>query len=600
MGQDTFYELTKRSIPVTKNTGTGLSCRDSVITVRTDKGMNFLDFSYDLHCHYKDLDLYEFSIPSPKNSPAMSLCKSKFLNNEMNNYDYTEMLVDSSFWPHNNTLTEEMTHIIKSAWSPPNFIENKSVLSILNNIGGVEMFVQQQYQFKTVLDLSTYCKESLDHNPSPKTFEELKTSVYLVETCSICWAPKLNTDRSCYFVTAQKDGCILFWQIFNTEPPILKEKVKTCLSVIKNMLWIPRTETTFWLICANILGQVNVFVMQTVNGDISFLHPHLLWEYKDRMVASHLQYINHKDGLILFYGKHRHLIVQLVDANFRVITEHMENVNDYRITNIKRAIDGYYLSTVNVKIYKLDISLLGQTLNVELSPVDLKESYSTYELYSLCFSETGTLCMLGMVDRRHLCRKEPLKVEVIFLSTDAKLNSIMTLLLNNPTEQLTHYWDCIEALRYNIIKTKSMPELDYDSLYRQGSNEIYKLKIYLIVLIFFLNMQKMALISSDFTLPELSVDKVKEKILFLHAQSNIGSLYKKYQKSGELTKLEKESLFGSISYLEYCAKNYKSEVVVDQNILKFGKENNFEYPCQSCDSTISEGERPPLELKLGQ
>lgn len=589
MGQDTFYELTRRSIPVTKNTGTSLSGRDSVVTVRTDKGMNFFDFSYNLHCLYRGLDLFEFSIPSPKNSPADSLCKSKFINNEMKNYDYTEMLVDSSFWPHNNALTEEMTHIIKSAWSPPNFIDNKSVLAVLNNIGGVEMLIQQQYQFKSVLDMSTYCKKSLEHNPSPKTFEELKTSVYTVEACCICWAPKLNSDRSCYFVTAQKDGCIVFWQIFETQPPILKARVKTCLSIIRNMLWIPRTDTTFWLVCANILGQVNVFVMQIINGDINLMHPHLLWEYKDRMVACHLQYINHKEGLILLYSKHRHMIVQVVDNNCRVVTEHMDNINDYRITNIKAGIDGYYLSTINVKIYKLEIGLLAQTLNVELSPVNLKDSYSTCELYSLCFSNTGTFLILGMMDRKHLCRKEPLKVDVIYLSTDSKLNSIMTLFINKPIEKLTNYWDCIEALRYNIFKTRSMPVLDYDALYRQGSNDICKLKIYMIMLTLYSNLRKLALIASDFTLPELSVEKVKEKILFLHAQSNIGSLYKKYEKSHELTNLEKESLFGSISYLEYCAKNYKSEVIVDQNILKFGKEKNFEYPCQSCDSNISEG-----------
>lgn len=585
MGRHTFYELTRRSIPLTKNDGMFLSWRDSVINVRTDKALHFFEFTYNLECLEKDIDLLEISIPCPRESPAEALCKSKFINSEMKNYDYTEMILDSSFWPHNKPLAQEMTNVSMSAWSPPYFIENKSLFAVLNNVGGVEIFMQQQHSWASILSLSSYILDSLEYNKAPKNFEELKTAVYIVASSSICWAPTLNSDQSCYFVTAQKNGMILIWKIFKSEA-VLKGKIQSNMSEIKHMLWIPRSEIRVWLICADVVGKISNFEIEIASDDINLLQSYVLWEHKDRMIASYLNHIIIDDNIVFFFSKHRHFVVQILDENCNISSQFTDNVNDYKITDITNSLDGYYLATINMKIYKLHISVSGDTIAVDLLPVQLKESYPTYELYGLCFSNTNTLCALGMIDRRLLCRKEVLKIDIVIVSTESKLEAIMPTFMNNPTEKLTDYWDCIEALRYKINKTKRMPgKVDFKSLFAEASNNIYKLKIYLILLIFFTNMRKLARMCSDVSLPELSLEKVKEKILLLHAQSTIEMLFKKYKEDGILSSSENESFCGCIKYLEYYSKKHKTDIVMDNETLGV-MTTNVKYQCQSCDDVV--------------
>ncbi|KAJ8711066.1 hypothetical protein PYW07_008308 [Mythimna separata] len=583
MGQETYFELTKRSIPIIKNVTAHLSWRNSIITVRTTKHVNFLEYSYNLECLERNLDFTESLILSPKDSPASDVCNANFLKSEMRNVDYTEMIVNSSFWPHNPALTQEMTSVLMCKWSPLNF---GCVLAVLNNIGGVEFFQQQQFNWKSILNLSPYVTKILKHNRTPVFFEDLKESVFILETSAICWAPEVNSDNSCFFATAQKNGSVLFWQIFsNMDAPKVRGRIAADMTEITEMKWIPKLENNFYLICADDLGQVHAFDMEIENENISLLRPHALWPHKDRMIAANLKYTVIDNNIVFLCSKHRHLLIQLINNNGKVLSQYLNNVNDYRITDIAYTTDGIYLSTVNVKIYKINIELKDGNLNVTLDQLELKDPYPTYDLYGLRFSTNNVMCALAMANRKVLCRKEAHKMEVIFISTESKLESIVPTLINNPSKRLTYFWDCIELLRFQLTKLKVIPKIEFDELYASASQDAYKLKIYFIVMTYFDGLKKVMRLTPEFTLPETSPDVVKEKLLYFHAKSLLNDLCEKCQKAGKLSELDMETLYGSKNYIKYYCKKYRTEIEFDKNVLSV-LENSCEYVCQCCDENI--------------
>ncbi|KAJ8712728.1 hypothetical protein PYW08_008032 [Mythimna loreyi] len=583
MVQETYFELTKRSIPIIKNETAHLSWRNSVITVRTNKHVNFLEYSYNLECLERNIDFTESLILSPKNSPASEVCNANFLKSEMRNVDYTEMIVNSSFWPHNPALTQEMTSVVMCKWSPLNF---GSVLAVLNNIGGVEFFAKQHFQWKSVLNLSPYITKILNHNKAPVSFEDLKESVFILETSAICWAAEANSDNSCYFATSQKNGSVLFLQIFsNMDEPKLCGCISADMTKIIEMKWIPKSENNFFLICSDTMGQICMFDMEIENDTISLLQPHILWPYKDRMIAGNLKYTFIDSKIIFLCSKHRHLLIQVINNNGKVLSQYLNNVNDHRITDIAYTKDGIYLSTVNVKIYKINIALTNDNLDVTLDQLDLKDPYTMYELYGFRFSTNNVVCALAMANRKVLCRKEAHKIEVIFISTDSKLESIVPTLINNPTKRLTYFWDCIELLRFQLTKLKVIPKLDYDELYASASQDAYQLKIYYILMTYVAGLKKVMRLSPSFTLPETSPAVIKERILYLHAKSLLNNLCQKCQNEGKLNDVDMESLYGSKNYIEYYCKKYKCETELDQNVLSV-LENSCEYVCQGCDEKL--------------
>ncbi|KAF9787665.1 hypothetical protein SFRURICE_017376 [Spodoptera frugiperda] len=585
MAEETYIELTKRCTPVTKNEIAHLSWRNSVLAVRKSKRLHFLEYAYNLECLDRNLDFAESALVSPTTSPATEVCKANFLKSEMRNADFTDMLLDSAFWPHNQALTQEMTSITMCKWSPQDFLKSNSVLAVLNNIGGVEFFIKDRIVWKSILNLSPYITKLLEHNKKPGYFEELKESVYILETSAICWAPELNSDDSCCFVTAQKNGILLFWQLFSSmNEPQLIAYVTTNMEDMSLIRWIPKSEDSFFIVGTNLSGQISAFDLKLDPDGIKLLKTCPLWPHKDRMTAVALKYLKMNDKIIFITSKHRHLLVQAIDNDGNILSQYLNNINDHRISDIVYSCDGIYVTAVNVAIYKVNVTLSDANLKVDLIPLVIKEPYPLYELYSLRFSPNNVMCALAMVERKVQARKEALKLEIIFIGKEMKPECMLDTLLSNPTKKLTHYWDCVELLRFQITKLKWMPKLDYNELYASGARDIYKLKIYLILLTYISGLRKVLRLV-DITLPETSTDVVREKILYLHANQLLDSLCTKCQNEGQLSDLDMESLYGTKKYLEYYSKKYKTEIQLDQNVLN-ALENSCEYVCQCCDEQI--------------
>ncbi|CAH4033768.1 unnamed protein product [Pieris brassicae] len=595
-----LHEITRRCINVSKHDDTIFKQHNCLLALRGDKQLHILEYSYNVLCLDKKLDFVESSIVCPRSSATSEFSK-EYARKGISNIELVEFVTNPYFWPYSNDLKQEMTNIIAFEWSPSDLIyNNQSVLAILNSVGNVEFFGPQQKVWCSIVEFSDIMKHyfiselQIDVGEKCKTIEKLKEVVYGIGTSAICWGPSINEDRSSIFVTAQRNSTIIFWSIKFTNTDLSVDvlgKIYADVEEIKTLAWIPYSENLFLLIYANVLGEVVGKVCRIEEGKILEQVTIVLWKCKDRMVPKNIQYIIDDNCLLIIYPKHRHLVVQMFDTDFKLLTEVVNVVNDEKISVLTKTSAGLYIGTINTKIYKLIYTLTRNALTIEFESIILKDSYVNHDLYGLAFSPNEIICHLVLANRRVNVRKEPLHMLVVSLSSEEQIENV---LLDNPSKKLTHMWDCIELLRYKTMKSKKLPSLDYVNLYNETNTDIYKLKVYLILVKLYNSLEEILKNQSKGLLPETSIEVVQDKLLAAHAKETIINKYEQH-KNPTLNGFEKEWLSGCCKYLEYYSKKYeipKNNIISNNTweslIALITKTELPKYNCLFCDDLIED------------
>lgn len=581
-----LQEITKINIPINKNEETSIVCQNSNIAVRSDRGIQILKLTHNMHCVDKNIEYWVSYIPTSKHSPATEFFSDNLFRKPIENLEYTEMILDSAFWPHNPQLLKEMTSTTMISWSPEGVIGNKEhVLAVLNNLGNIEFFGPHKDFYVSIFNLSKVIKVSISQETEmPKNLETLKTTVKAIQTISFCWGTKLY-NGSLHFVTAQRNGNILIWLI--QFKPEIKAELQGMIETdeeIHTIVWRQNCDDSFLLICSNVSGQINVYDCQKEHGLVT--NSTCLWTYKDRMVAKYLVHTVIDNKVVLAFSKHRHIVILLMDGNCNILSQVVKNINDNRITNIKEGKNCVYASTVNSQLFKVSLGIASNNhLNVHLAALELNQ-YKNCELYSFDKSTNEALWVLGLYNRQVSHRKDIEKLDII-LCHNTEQNEV-ELLLNNPTNKLTNIWDVLQILRCKVIKQRFIPEVNFVELYTTGDVNVYKQKLYLVLLTLDLNLKSLCTNIIKGSLPETSIEVVKEKILLSQAKSVINEFYNSYKRDNSmLDPLQLQWFIGAKNFIQYyCAKN-KREIseFVDTHIWNLTK---MEMPnkCQCCDEVF--------------
>lgn len=592
MEQETLHEVTSYFININKNEEGTSAWHNSTLAVRSEKGLHFYELAHNNNCLDKKINCLQTYLPAVKSKASSKLFTEKVINNLMRNMDYTEMIQDQALWPHNPQLVEEMTCVVSFEWSPVGLLPNhESVLAVLNNIGGVDLFINDNSKWKHMLEIAASFSETFRKSlKEPREFTELKEAAHILASTAMCWAPTLAGDKSCYIATAQKNDNIMIWLVLCTKTNVTAQfqgSIESGEGEIIAIKWIPLSENHFVLVCSNIFGQIILLDCQIQKGCVELGNSQTIWSDKDRMVSKQLQYITINNKIILICNKHRHLLILMIDEHYNVCGQYISNINDYRITCITNSQGDIYLTTVNCEIFKINISIIDNNLEVNLCPIECNNISTTCELYNISFSQNGVICTLITVDRKVNFRKESLKINVVFATTNKKLDSLVNILLQNPTRQLTNYWDVVELLRYRCMKQKEAPSIVYYDLYEEACRNIYMLKLYLIFITLYTNLKNLFKIDPIENIPEESLATIKEEILVIHAEVTFRKYNEKRLHEGSLDGIEKESFIGALNFLEYYCKKNNRDLT---DILSFEKSDLSdmlcEYTCQGCDEKI--------------
>ncbi|VVC96087.1 unnamed protein product [Leptidea sinapis] len=590
-----LFEITKRRINFSKHEETALTQYNSLIALCVDKQLLIIDFSYNLQCLEKYLDFVERTIPCPVNN-ASSKYVNNYVTNGVPNEELVNITTDQYMWPYSSHLLKETINIASFQFSPYSFVSNNSVLAVLNNVGHVEIYTLINKEWCSLINLSSHIKTYFNimhgYNKKPESMEELKDVVYRISTSSMCWSPYRNTDGSCYFVTAQNSGLLVMWHLKYDET-ISNFSVIDILNVdimqINCVNWIPSNEL-FLLVYASLSGELYGKLCK-INNKTLICTAHInLWTHKDRMSINSIVYTNIGNKLVIVFSKHRHVVAQLYDTQFKLLSQNIAIINDNHISCITKAKNGIYVATINVKIYKANFIITDDQISVTYEQIPTKDPYTNYNLHGLTFSNNNVICCMALIDRKVLYRKVQMKLELSFFCFEEDYNSdeLNKLLMNNSSKKLTHMWDCIEILRYKTLKRKRLPSIDFHMLYNEAETDIYKLKIYLILLTLYDSLESILNNNSKGLLPETSQEVVKEKILYQHASNYVNEIHEKYKKYNSITSFESECLSRCVKYMEFYNQKYKKDKsdVIDGDIIKLCSEYN--YICQFCDCAISE------------
>uniref|UniRef100_A0A1E1WIF9 Transcription factor IIIC 90kDa subunit N-terminal domain-containing protein n=1 Tax=Pectinophora gossypiella TaxID=13191 RepID=A0A1E1WIF9_PECGO len=588
-----LQEICRISIQITKLEEVYLTWHNSILSVRTDKGVQLFELKGHLQGFHKGIDYVSTLIPTTKSSPLTELVPPKLLKKGVRNIDLTEMLVDQSLWPHNQSLVHEMANVADFKWSPRGMLyNNECAVAILNNVGNIEIFGSGRCACDRMLNLSQVIKQHYISNnvigSNPIDFEELKKVANIVETSAFSWGPKV-VSHSCILTTAQRNGNILFWLLQHEETEMKARclgEIQTDFGEVITMVWIQKSDNNFVIIFSNSLGQI--FALDCILEDtVKVVNKSCIWSYKDKMVTKYICYNIVDNNIVLICNKHRHLLGLLIDKNFNVLSQCGKNINDYRITDLQTTKNSIYMTTVNCKIYTVDTIITGDNLNIEVTPLSTKESYPSYELYSAASSSNGIIFALGMISREIKHRKTPLNIDIIF-TADFEHTSEMNMLLENPTKKLTDYWDCIALLRHKMLKLKYTPPVNLQRLYQEGYNDIYKSKLYLIILSFYDVLGKQGKYIPNDIVPEASIEVVRDRIQMLHACQLVNELLQIFKKSEKmLDNIELESYIGAKKYIENYCVTYEKDVLefLSEKALNL-TDTELKYICQCCDEEI--------------
>lgn len=592
MNQNILFEIHRRSITINKIEESTISWQKNVLAVRHDKGIQMYEFSHNLECIDKNIDCSEIHVPTTKTSPAEKLFSGQVFDRYTPNMLYTDMLLEPAMWAHNPTMLDDLVNISHFSWSPVGFIQNnESALAILNNVGQVDIIAPKENRWVNVFNLSPYLSHSLKIQASMSP-QILKQEAFKVSICAMSWAPVLNPNRTCFFVTAQKDGSLYFWCIQNIDldvkASLIGETKCECFE-INSILWVPKTNTEFWLICPDVTGEIIGFECSFENNCIIHKNENNLWPHKDKMIAHNLNYFTIDNKYVLIYSKHRHLIVQVLDKSLRILVQYVKNVNDYRIKNITNTLDAFYISTSNCEIFKIDVYLMDTKLDVVITKQEVKEKDlgTSYEMLGAVFSPNKIICAMIMFNRQIWYRKLRNRIETCFMTTENTMDNVFSVLLDNPTKSLLNYRDCLNLLRYRTMKLKELPSADYDKLYQDGHTDVYKMKLYLICLILHNKLKSIMNISMEPPLPETSIEKVKDFILLNHATKTINNLYEILNENGH-TEFQIECFNGCKMFIEdYCERNErKVQSVLHLDLIRFVTESEI-LICQCCDEQLN-------------
>lgn len=582
MSNITLYEATHYSIILNKCCESTLTWGNSPLTVQTDKGLDVFEFSHDVVTYTRNMHFNVSCVPCPETIPCKSFFPSRLFKEKIPNQEYTRCVLDPNLWSHDENIAEKMICVYMFEWLQ---IGQNNILVILTNAGSIEFLIRSRLGYLSIFNFTSMLEQ---RNEIKKV--KFTSLDYIYDLCksvlasSFCWA--LN-EETIYFVTAQRNGDILFWNLkYKDDIDIIPSgKISTANEEIVKIVWITHNNKKI-LICSFLNGKVTAYEFDIINGEIKLLNEIILWKYEDNMPIKYMLYKKEGDNIILIYCKHRHLVIQLLDSQFIVIDSVLKNIDDYKIVGLIEWKGNYVVGTSNFHLALVTLNIRQSKLIVSYNDVHINSS-----LVKDCFLERFDLSSNKVIwvfivsSKNSKVQKYSKSIKLLFLHLGEEDQTEINLLLQNPSKNLANMSDCIEIMKFKANKYKILPNINYNLLFIESNEDIYKLKVYLILLILYKNRICISSKNINYNFPESSIDKIRDKIFIMQSLTMLKNISAIYNNSGTITEFQKEVYFGCKQYLELYCKKYKRNInnlfvdTLDMDI-------NFKYICQFCDEEL--------------
>lgn len=589
MASQNLIEMSKHPIDSLASYGKHMIMwHDASVHISTSTGIEVFTLSCNNYNLNKNVDTAFSLLKMPTDYPTQNIIPQNAIHKNLDNEILVNIFVDPVLYPAKSKCSASIPiEIRKIEFSPQDLIcNNKSILAVLSNVGGVYFYVKCRTNWILLLNLADsiveYKKKSWDKKLDVQTdYDQLRLRCFSIHTTAICWGKLMSTNnlRSCLFITTQRDYGILIWNVnsyfVNNEDNLnvsLMYKLQSDIGEIDNLHVIINTANLFELVYSGVSGQVNCvkIPMENCIFKSSETSRKILWKYRDKMIVNYLRTFSISDTIILFFVKDKFLIFMALDDESNVLSTSKTDIG-FKITSTYQTRNKDLIVTCwNGTIVRLNIKYDNNEIRISKQEYFHKVDLEYFGLAAMCCSENEALWVLLLKRSRVYERKYKFNLYMVY--THVKNYNYIERLYQNPSKKLGDLVDCLELCRYYSNHLKSAIIENLFSKFTLTNMQNYDYKLYLL----FLSICK-PFISSDKQdidgkvidlLNSVSETKAKETIVANHVSEVIVDIFRnKFSKTDSVI----ERLSHMYSYLKSFTEKYGYELktYIDTNNSTF-------------------------------
>nr|CAD7446849.1 unnamed protein product [Timema bartmani] len=425
---------------------------------------------------------------------------------ELDQDEVYQMIMDVNLTPKLPTAKTHPCIVVQAAWSPGGVLRNnRCALGVMSNFGAVSLHASTNMQWELYTDIS---RQWLEMNQAEwnkeklvddlrANFHTLKERVARIKTTSFCWSDLFLLDSTKFglLITGQASGCILFWRLELTgvarAKPSLALTLDTDLKKISSLHWSRVGPNKGVLLAGDHGGRISSYVLLVSREGLECEHRAEVWPHADRLTVSHITTLPSPRGAVLLATKGTFLVALRLDNFGAVVTFTAQQVGNLNITGVCSLGDDVAMVVTQSGCFsEVTVHTTGSgEMTTSIRQLGTDKNLTHWAAIGLSISHNRAFCAVAYRLCKaydHLIRREP--GQIAFFKLPHRKDSF-TLLRDNPTEELTRYWDHVEAVRLQNISDGFVQGLefatDHDDLEKYSP---YQLRLAAVVLKMFVSL----------------------------------------------------------------------------------------------------------------
>ncbi|XP_044732729.1 uncharacterized protein LOC123295442 [Chrysoperla carnea] len=372
-------------------------------------------------------------------------------------------------------------------WSPAGVHKSNCALIFLSNIGNVDIQVNQGQFWIVIADLTKLYLQKTnlfkDLNHSTINYETLKDRTYKASTTCVDWSPLYG--NMSYIVTGQMNGDIIIWNFSNLSLSELKQmpelvgEFPSNLSRLSAVHWIKTSNTSSLIIAGDLDGDIKGFRFDDLINFENDINSHNYWIYNDKIRVDKIISEQIDTNYLLICVKLSNIVAFLISNTGELLDQKIHKVGNLAVTGLQQINRGkYLLCTLTSYLGLLTVDIKGnKIINIHMTEINNPINTNYMSTYGLCCSKQKVMWFISSnycKPINHLIIREQIQLSVC----SNNFNNIESILLENFSQKLTNYWDCLELLRLLHDKSDSLTKI-YEQRDSYDLVPLYRLKIYL-------------------------------------------------------------------------------------------------------------------------
>nr|CAD7576454.1 unnamed protein product [Timema californicum] len=479
---------------------------------------------------------------------------------ELDQDEVYQMIMDVNLTPKLPTAKTHPCIVVQAAWSPGGVLRNnRCALGVLSNFGAVSLHASNNMQWELYTDISRlwlevnqseWNKEKLVDDLRAN-FHTLKERVARIKTTSFCWSDLFLLDSTKFglLITGQASGCILFWLMEVTGGPGVKPSLAlaldTDLKKISSLHWSRVGPNKGVLLAGDRSGRIRSYVLLVSREGLECEHRAEVWPHADRITVSHIATLPSSRGAVFLAAKGTFLVALRLDNLGAVVAFTAKQVGNLNITGVCSLGDNVAMMVTHSGCFsEVTVYTTGSgEMTTSIRQLGTNKNLTHWAAIGLGISHNWAFCAVAyrlckVYD--HLIRREP--GQIAFFKLPHRKDSF-TLLRDNPTEELTRYWDHVEAVRLQNISDGFVQGLefatDHDDLEKYSA---YQLRLAAVILKMFVSLTDASENKDMIQLMRCRLRQMQLHVFVMYLCGRIGQLVDRWRSGLPLSPSDLDSL----------------------------------------------------------